>query len=83
MLPRRLCVSQGGAAPQCIRGASRSTPRTGPRSQIVLEPETCPNLDEFKKHGAGYGACIEVVGTVVKSPGRGQLIEMKGSGVRR
>jgi asparaginyl-tRNA synthetase len=56
---------------------------SGPGSlQIVLEPETCPNLDEFKKHGAGYGACIEVVGTVVKSPGRGQLIEMKGSGVR-
>uniref|UniRef100_A0A7S4GAY4 asparagine--tRNA ligase n=1 Tax=Eutreptiella gymnastica TaxID=73025 RepID=A0A7S4GAY4_9EUGL len=50
--------------------------------QIVLEPTNCPDLEEFKKLGAGYGACIEVTGKVVKSPAAGQLVEMQGTGVK-
>eukprot|EP00670_Eutreptiella_braarudii_P004929 CAMPEP_0174288272 /NCGR_PEP_ID=MMETSP0809-20121228/19879_1 /TAXON_ID=73025 ORGANISM="Eutreptiella gymnastica-like, Strain CCMP1594" /NCGR_SAMPLE_ID=MMETSP0809 /ASSEMBLY_ACC=CAM_ASM_000658 /LENGTH=905 /DNA_ID=CAMNT_0015385349 /DNA_START=41 /DNA_END=2758 /DNA_ORIENTATION=+ len=50
--------------------------------QIVLEPNTCPDLEEFRKLGAGYGACIEATGKVVKSPAAGQLIEMKGTSIK-
>eukprot|EP00668_Euglena_longa_P046576 GGOE01062261.1.p1 GENE.GGOE01062261.1~~GGOE01062261.1.p1 ORF type:complete len:915 (-),score=214.20 GGOE01062261.1:93-2621(-) len=56
---------------------------SGPGSlQVVLEPQHCPELESFKKQGAGYGACVEVVGKVVKSPAKGQLIEMSGSAIR-
>jgi len=45
--------------------------------QLVLEKKFCEGTSDVAGCG-GVGACISVMGVVVKSPAKGQLIEIKG-----
>uniref|UniRef100_A0A7S1JAC4 asparagine--tRNA ligase n=1 Tax=Eutreptiella gymnastica TaxID=73025 RepID=A0A7S1JAC4_9EUGL len=50
--------------------------------QIVVTPEMCPGMEAFRETRAAYGACIEVTGVIVKSVGKGQLIEMQAKEIK-